>query len=145
MRCAICQHPKRAKIEGELLSGTSFRDIAGRFAVSKSSVGRHRQHLPASLVKARDIAEVAQADSLLARVVDLHERATGILGAAECDGLPEVALKAIREARACVELMARIEGAIRDTQVNVVQIELDAGTATRMAETYLARRRGEGS
>jgi hypothetical protein len=138
--CTICRHPERDGIETATLGGTAYRDIAQRYQLSKSAVGRHRKHLPDILVEANDAAEVARADSALAKIVALHRRAEQILAGAERDGLLETALRAIREARSCLELIARLEGSLKEARVNVMAIELDASTASRLAETYLQRR-----
>jgi len=39
--CSICNHPKRRWIDAALSKGESLRDIAERFAVSKTSLSRH--------------------------------------------------------------------------------------------------------
>jgi hypothetical protein len=141
IECAVCRHKNRAAIEEAIVSGKSYRDIAGRFGPSKTSVGRHREHLPETLTKAHEVADVARADGLLEKVVALHRKAEGILEGAERDGLLETALRAIREARSCLELLARLEGAVRENQINIVALELDSETAARIASTYLARRK----
>jgi hypothetical protein len=141
--CKICRHEKRETIEDAILSGTPYRDIAGRFGTSKTSIGRHRDHLPTTLLKAAAAGEIARADTLLEKVMLLHRRAEEILTRAEGAGLLETALRAIREARSCLELIAKLEGALRDSQVNIVNVDLDPQTAARMAEVFLERRRSQ--
>ena len=41
--CTVCGHPDRATIDQDLRSGTALRDIAGRYALSKSALARHKQ------------------------------------------------------------------------------------------------------
>jgi hypothetical protein len=43
-RCTVCQHPQRAVIDADLDNGTSYRDAAARFEVSRSALSRHRSH-----------------------------------------------------------------------------------------------------
>ncbi len=43
MTCSICKHRDQAAINAHLLSGTSIRDIAGRYHLARSSVMRHKQ------------------------------------------------------------------------------------------------------
>ena len=83
---------------------------------------------------------MSKAGDLLDHVLSLHRRAESLLEEAERNGLLETAIRAIREARGCLELLAKLQGALRENQVNIVNVELDAETAARMAETYLARR-----
>lgn len=116
-KCTVCEHEKAAEINRALLAGGSLRDIARRFAVSKDALFRHRQHLPAELVKAQEAKEIAQADNLLGQLKDLQRRTLSILQAAEQDNDHATALKAIREARGNLELLAKLLGELAERQV----------------------------
>ncbi len=121
-RCTICTHEKRTDIDQALVGRRPFRDIAGQFDVSKSALVRHHDdHLPASLVKAQEATEAAQADALLAQVVDLRDKALGILKKAEDADELQTAISAIREARANVELLGKLAGQLKDAPtVNIL-------------------------
>jgi hypothetical protein len=68
-RCTVCDHPQRHSIDEALVSGALYRRVAKRFGLSESAVYRHKtEHLPAHLLEAREIEEVAQADDLLEQV-----------------------------------------------------------------------------
>ena len=43
-RCTICRHPERQRIDQALASGVSLRTLAQQEGVSKSVLGRHRDH-----------------------------------------------------------------------------------------------------
>ncbi len=120
--CTICTHKGRAKIDKALVVGEKFRNIAERFSVSLAPLVRHRDdHLPAALVKAQAAAEAAQADALLAQVVDLRDKALGVLDTAQGSKDLRAAIGAIREARGCVELLAKLAGQLKDAPtINVV-------------------------
>ena len=120
--CTVCRHPEREEIEVAVIRGTPFRDIAGLFDLTKSAVARHAQvHLPAMLAKAEGAREVACADSILGQILGLQESALSILAKAEQSNDSDMALKAIREARGCVELMAKVSGELREgPTVNVL-------------------------
>ena len=120
--CTICTNKSRPEIDQALVARRPFRTIAGQYGVSKSALVRHHDdHLPAALVKAQAAAEAAQADALLAQVVDLRDRAIGILDTAEASDDLRVALTAIREARGCVELLAKLAGELQDAPtVNLI-------------------------
>ncbi len=78
-------------------------------------------HLPASLVKAQEAKEAADADALLARVVDYQNRAIAILEKAEAVDDFRSAISALREARGCTELLAKLAGQLRDAPtINLV-------------------------
>jgi transposase-like protein len=65
-RCTVCDHPERHCIDEALVTGAPYRSVARRFGLSESSVYRHKtEHLPAHLLKAKKVEEVAQADDLL--------------------------------------------------------------------------------
>src|SRR5688500_11190190 len=85
--CSVCAHAKRNEIDAALVRGEAYRNIAERFRLSVGSLHRHgAEHLPATLTKAAEAAEVAHADTLLDQVRALHKKALSILDKAEGDG-----------------------------------------------------------
>ncbi len=121
-RCTICTHKSRADIDQALVARNRFRTISDQFGVSKSALLRHSDdHLPAALVKAQAATEAAQADALLAQVVDLRDKALGVLDTAQGSEDLRAAIGAIREARGCVELLAKLAGQLKDAPtVNIL-------------------------
>jgi hypothetical protein len=94
-RCTVCDHPKRHGIDEALVSGAPYRSVAKRSGLSESAVYRHKtEHLPAHLLKAREVEEVAQADDLLEQVRILQTHALDILDRAEKAGDLRTALAA---------------------------------------------------
>jgi hypothetical protein len=113
--CTVCQHIERAAIDDLLVNGGSNRNIAKQFSVSPAAVHRHKvSHLPATLAQAQEAAETARADDLLGQVRDLQAKALGILAKAEASGDLKAAVSAIREARGCVELLAKLTDQLRE-------------------------------
>lgn len=54
--CSVCSHPDRAAIDKALVSGTSIRDIAGQFTLSRSAVSRHKTKcLAAQIARAEQV------------------------------------------------------------------------------------------
>lgn len=89
MRCKICQHEERPRIDGLLVGDASCRDIAGRFRLSKTGVSRHkRNHVPESLELAKQNQDALNADSLLAEMADLKRRLRRVLDQAKEAGNP---------------------------------------------------------
>jgi hypothetical protein len=123
--CTICTHKDIEKINKQLISGVTLRDIANQFGTSKSSLERHKAgHLPKTIAKAQEVQEIAQADSLLDQLTNLREKALDILQKAEDSGDLKTALMGIREARGCLELLAKIEGQLNDRpQINIYLTE----------------------
>jgi hypothetical protein len=117
-RCTVCDHPERHSIDETLVTGAPYRSVAKRFGLSESSVYRHKsEHLPAHLLKAREVEEVAQADDLLVQVRYLQTHALDILEHAEKAGDLRTALAAISQARGNLELLGKFAGQLDERPV----------------------------
>jgi hypothetical protein len=114
--CTICTHKDRPAIDKALVAGGPAEGVARRYPpLSATAIRRHKaEHVHLALLQARDVAEVARGDDLLGQVRDLHARALAILGTAEGAGELRAALGAIREARGCIELLAKLLGELQD-------------------------------
>jgi hypothetical protein len=113
-KCSVCSHAEVNLINERMLSGVSVRKIAEEFGLGRESVQRHRHnHLPRELVKSKKLAELASADSLVDRIEGLYDKAIHIIEIAEKDGKYQPAVSAIKEARASLELLARISGELK--------------------------------
>ena len=121
-KCSICEHEKVEEINKALLEGVSLRDLAGRYSISKTALHRHKDgHLPAKLVKAQEAREIAKADTLLDQVAGLRDKALSILAKAEQAGDLRTALQGVREAKGCLELLARLQGELQEqATVNIL-------------------------
>ena len=121
-QCPVCVHPLRQEIEKALLGSETLPEIAQRFSLPKWSLYRHKQrHLPATLVKAQEAQEVARADSLLDQLKQLQQKALELLGKAEAAGDLRTALQGVREAKGCLELLAKLQGELaQEGSINIV-------------------------
>ncbi len=119
--CTICTHDQAHLLNVELVSRVPYRDIAGRFGVSKSALKRHsEEHIPQLLVKAAQAVQSSQADDLVRQVRGLQGKTIQLLNQAEGAGELRTALSAIREARGNVELLAKLRQIIDERpQVNL--------------------------
>jgi hypothetical protein len=113
-RCTICSHEHVGAIDRALIAGRPIRGIARTFGLGEDAVGRHRDHLSRTLVKAHDVDETIRADELLAEATALQTKAWQLLHEAEAQSDPRTALMAVREVRGCLELLARLLGELRD-------------------------------
>lgn len=125
--CSICTSDQQAAIDAALVSGQSARSIAARFHVARTSLRRHNQgHLsPALIVRARQTV-LGDGSPVLDRLEALATRAQDCLTAA-VDGNTvnlTTGLAAIREARATLELIARITREL-DERPQVVNVLVD--------------------
>ena len=133
-RCTICAHPEREAIDAALVRGEPYRAIAKRHGVSHNAVNRHRAaHLPRAMLQASAAADVVHGDNLLQQARDLQAKALGILAKAEKAGDLRTAVAANREARGCLELLARLLGEMPDNpSVNIVLAPEWAGLRLRI-------------
>jgi hypothetical protein len=107
--CTVCSHDECHAINVALVQRDTYRHIASSFGVSTKALQRHsKDHLPELLLKAKDAADVAEADSLLMRIEGLYKRTEAILEAAEEGKEWGTALAAIRECRGNLELLGRV-------------------------------------
>jgi hypothetical protein len=117
-RCTVCDHLERQGIDEALVSGAPYRSVAKRYGLSESAVYRHKtEHLPAHLLKAKDVEEVARADDLLEQVRLLQGHALDILERAEKAGDLRTALAAISQARGNLELLGKLAGELDERPV----------------------------
>ena len=120
-RCSICIHENADEINYELLRGTPLRKIAEQYGVSSTALFRHKKHLPAALIQAKEAEDIAQTDDLLKKIVELCEKAIAIVDKAESAGDLRTALLGIREAKGYVELLAKMQIVILEKQQEEVK------------------------
>ena len=120
--CTVCGHPERAALESALVAGEPTRRIAARFAVSDTALRRHKSdHVAQALAKAQAAAEIVRAEDLLGQVRALERKAETLLARAEHEGDLRTALLGVREARSCLELLAKLLGELDERpQVNLL-------------------------
>ncbi len=81
--CAVCTHENRNEIERRIARGDSYRDIAGQFQLSKSSVHRHTQCITEALIQAREDQLVDTARDVNAEIEKVFSRVNKMMAA--CD------------------------------------------------------------
>ena len=122
--CPICNHPQRQAIDKALLATESLQHVTSLFNVPYRSLFNHKKnHVTAKLKKAKEVSEGAEADSLLKRIKSLETKALSLLDKAESSGDLRTALHGVREARACLEILAKLQGELAQegaTTVNVL-------------------------
>ena len=140
-KCSICTHEQRPDIERCVLAGASYRTVARQFAVSRDAVVRHRRHLTASTPNSLPLDQIFQSGTLVEQLRSLTVEAQRLKEKAETAGDFRTALAAVRELCRIVELVAKLRGEIDGrAEINVMNFQMDAETARRIGETFLARR-----
>jgi hypothetical protein len=103
--------------------------------LSRSAIDRHRGHIPQAVARARDAAEMARAEGLMAYAVALTERAMQLLEEAEADGDRKTAIAAVREVQECLRLLNTLRPQPVPEMAVVAEVlasELDARTLCRI-------------
>ena len=120
--CPVCVHSERQAIELAILEGANLREVAKRYELSYWALDRHKRgHIPAGLLKAQEAQEVARADSLLDQLRQLQQKALELLEKAEDAGDLRTALQGVREAKGCLDLLAKLQGDLaQEGTVNIV-------------------------
>ena len=121
-KCTVCSHVARAAIDGALVAGlSSLRNVAECHGVGLFSLFRHASHhLPQTLAKATEAAEITRADELLNQVLEIRRQTREILARAIGSGDDELALKALGRRERQIELEARLRGELEPPSVNVI-------------------------
>ena len=78
--CTICTHPEVHAIDGALVAGQSFRNIAEQYGKSATALFRHKSdHLPAVLVTGQAVREEAHALAVVKQLRDINAATLAIL------------------------------------------------------------------
>lgn len=123
-RCKVCSHQDRPEIDRQLVAGLSNSGAGEKFGMSRDSVRRHRErHLSPALKAVATRRETQGVVKAADRAEELYGKAQGILESAEEAGQGQLALGAIKELRATVELLAKLSGELDERPtVNVLNV-----------------------
>lgn len=131
--CGVCLHPNRESIDNAMVVSRPLRTIAGQFGISKSALSRHRGHIAAAIVKAKESAEAAQAETLLERLESLIADCKSIALKASRARQWTSAVSALREVRGCVELLGKLSGELQQAPNVNIGFRIGAGTASHLS------------
>ena len=120
--CTICTHPEVHAMDGALVAGQSFRNIAKQYGTSATALFRHKSdHLPAVLVTGQAVREEAHALDVVKQLRDINAATLAILEEARDTHQSALALKAVDRVQKQIELQAKLLGELQDGQtVNVL-------------------------
>ena len=120
--CTICTHPEVHAMDGALVAGQSFRNIAKQYGTSATALFRHKSdHLPAVLVTGQAVREEAHALDVVKQLRDINAATLAILEDARDTHQSALALKAVDRVQKQIELQAKLLGELQDGQtVNVL-------------------------
>lgn len=108
-QCTVCRHDKTHEINQKIVEGVPHTEIARQFDLNNQAVRRHSiNHLPEKTVQAHQIAEKQHSEDLLDTIQGLLDKSRNIMDEAIQSNDQNIALKAIKESRNTVQLMAKI-------------------------------------
>ena len=115
--CTVCSHAERSQIDQELVRGLPYRDISGRFDLSKSAVERHAsEHLAAAIARDPSACNGVTSNGLIAELRVLREVTLGVLEEARSAEQHALALQAIARLEKQAELVGRLAGELVERQ-----------------------------
>ena len=106
-------------IDEALLRSVPLRTTAGQFQVSKSSLQRHKDHIPTDLVQAKKTKELCRAEKIFSDLISIKTDAERITKKAETNNDLKTALTGVREQGRLLEILAKIEGRIQQPQIDL--------------------------
>ncbi len=110
-------HPRRGQIDRQLVTRVSYRELTGRFGVSKTALGRHLNNCIAPKVRhLQEKSDERYALDVIDQLKRINKDAVAILDAHR-DEEPETALRAIAEIRKQIELQAKLLGDLDERPV----------------------------
>ncbi len=116
--CTACAHPDRKRIDGAIVEGVSHRDIARQFGIGRNAIDNHAEkHLPPTLTRSAEAAEVIHADDLITEIRAREKRADGLSALAVRNNDINAALRAIGEWRKLAEFRAKVAGELDERAV----------------------------
>lgn len=107
--CSCCVSPNRAKIDRAIARNEPERAIAGRYAISRQAIQRHRAHVGSALMGAAARRGEKIGDSTLDGLRAVQTRLWGVFEAMRAEGDSRGQVAVLREAR---ELLMALDGVL---------------------------------
>lgn len=80
--CSACKHLERPAIDNAIVGDEPVTDIAKRFGLDRFVITRHRKHVIELVAKSPKVEVIAQADTIVAQIIDLETLMRGVLAEA---------------------------------------------------------------
>lgn len=141
IRCSICLHPQRNSIDVSLLrDGT--RSTARQFQVSRPALDRHKRHVVQTVAASRSQDTLVGTDgpiSLRSRIESSVQCCENVIKQAQANKDFNGMMRAIRELRGCLELLATLESGVAPAreviQGTIPRCRAEQETYRRLQET----------
>jgi len=80
--CSACKHLERSAIDSAIVSDDPIAEIAKRFGLDRFVIQRHKKHVIELVAKSPKVEVIAQADTIVAQIIDLETLMRGVLAEA---------------------------------------------------------------
>ncbi len=118
--CTVCSHDQRRAIERAFIAGKAYRNISQRYGVTPWAIIRHVTHVARRLWRGQRLAEHAKGQDLADITAEALVEARGLLASAKRGKDHKAWAAAVTAMQRHVELLGKLEGRIRDTQMVMV-------------------------
>ncbi len=126
-RCKTCQHEDADMIDTLLSAGMSTYEVAEKYGLTNSAVERHRRNHLDQRTSAK-LPVPSDAEHWEGQLKALYDTAVEFLRDAKVAGPSRLSLACIKEARATIELIAKLLGFIGDGGTKIaVGIQIKSG------------------
>lgn len=118
--CSICAHNKASQINRDLVKGVSPVGVSAKYQVSQFALYRHRKnHLAKSLSKDPEVKELRITDNAVETLRNMLRKLKDIEKRAEQAKNLHIAIEAIREVCRITELLEKIAGRLKESEINI--------------------------
>ena len=119
--CSICDHEKVDEIDRLARIESNIEKIAKEFSLSYPALYRHvnSNHHIREVTAIPTTAELATSGDILREITEHHKEAVRLKELAEEKGDVKTALLGLDKALKCLDLVTKIQGLVREQQINI--------------------------
>ena len=125
--CSACKHLERPAIDSAIVSDEPLAEIAKRYGLDRFVITRHRKHVIELVAKSPKVEVIAQADSIVAQILDLESLMRGVLAEAIKNKDNRTMFAAFDRVVNVLKLRSEISGELKPRQQTNNFISIHAG------------------
>jgi hypothetical protein len=127
--CSACKHLERSAIDSAIVSDEPIADIAKRFSLDRFVITRHKKHVIELVAKSPKVEVIAQADTIVAQIIDLETLMRSVLAEAVQNKDRRTMFAAFDRVVNVLKLRSEISGELKPRQPSMTNnfISIHAG------------------
>jgi len=127
--CSACKHLERSAIDSAIINDEPGVEIGKRFGLNRFVIKRHREHVIELVAKSPKVEVIAQADTIVAQILDLETLMRGVLAEAIKNKDNRTMFAAFDRVVNVLKLRSEISGELRPRQPSMTNnfISIHAG------------------